>query len=358
MLFYFIMLFVVVLSTQMANRIKSPSTESRFFLLIAFSSMVLVAGMRDRTVGTDTGSYVRYFNDMRTFADVVVTSGKMWEYGFWLLTWLLHFISDQYVVYLFAIALIVVGCYQWSIVAYSENIGISFFVFITMGFYTFFFNGARQGIACAIYALAIGPLLERNFKKYLAYVLLAFLFHKSAIILLPVYFVFGRANTLKANMLILLTGCMVAYFFQQIVEVGAQFDARYEGYATAGEGGGYYTVAFVCALCLFFLLFRRSVRVDKDRYGLFLNMLMFGTMVGVVSSFLSTNPSGFLRYSVYFNIGSVFLWPIVFRNITDRSSKLLVGYFFVVGYLVYFALTTQRFSNLTPYTFNQSILNK
>jgi hypothetical protein len=356
MLYYFLMLGVVVLCIQMANRTKSFADESKLFLFIAFAIMVLIAGLRDRTVGTDTGSYVKYFGDIRTFADVVVTGGRMGEYAFWLLTWLLHFISDQYVVYLFAIALIVVGCYQRAIIAYSNNIEISFFVFITMGFYTFFFNGARQGIACAIYALAIGPLLERNFKNYLGYVLLAFLFHKSAIILLPLYFVFSKTNTIKATMLIVLTGCMAAYFFQQIVELGSQVDTRYERYGTAGEGGGYFMVAFGCALCLFFLLFRKSVHVDKDHYGLFLNMFIFGTMVGVVSSLLSTNPSGFLRYNLYFNISAVFLWPIVFRNITDRWSKLLMGYIFVVGYLVFFALTTQRFSDLIPYTLNRSIL--
>jgi len=55
--------------------------------------------------------------------------------------------------------LIVVACYQRVIVAHSANIGVSFFIFIAM-FYTFFFNAARQGIACAIFALAIGPLLK------------------------------------------------------------------------------------------------------------------------------------------------------------------------------------------------------
>jgi hypothetical protein len=225
MLVYFTTLFVVVLATYLARESKSRIL-SGCLLGLAFTSMVLTAGLRDRTVGTDTGAYVRYFADVRTLADVATVGREMGEYGFWILTWLGHFVSNEYVVFLFAVALIVVGCYQRVITAYSVNIGISFFVFITMGFYTNFFNTTRQGIACAVYALAIGPILERNFKKYIMYVLLAFLFHKSAIVLLPMYFVFSKTSTVKNSTIILLAGCILVFFFEWFIEVGRGVDAR------------------------------------------------------------------------------------------------------------------------------------
>ena len=320
--------------------------------------MVLVAGLRSYSVGTDSGSYVRYFNIIRTFADVTANGQIMGEYGFWILTWLIHFISNQYMAFFLVIALIVVGCYQWVIVKHSARIEISLFVFITMGFYTFFFNGARQGIACAIFALAISPLLEKNFPKYLLYVLFAFLFHKTAIMLLPVYFFSSKANTFKNNMIIILIGCLAVIFMDKIVDVASQVDVRYAAAAARGqgEGGGYFVSGFIFLLGIFFLMFKKSIHIDRVKYDLFLNLFIFGLMIGVASSVVSANPSGILRYTIYFNVVAVFLWPIVFINLTDRLSKFLVGYIFILGYLIYFALTTERFSNLIPYTLNRSFL--
>lgn len=354
MLIYFVNLIIVVFATYNACKVKS-TTLSRCLYGIAFASMVLVAGLRDSRIGTDTGNYVGIFNTTKTFADAIKLALGSNEYAYSFLNWLLHYISDQYTVLLIAIAAIVVGCYLRVITKYSTNATISNFVLITMGFYTFFFNGARQGIACAVYALAIGPLLERNSKKYFGYVLLSVLFHKSALITLPVYFIFKKDNTIKTNLLILLIGCAGVFFFQNIFSVVSQADLRYSSYGTSGTGGGYLTVAFICALCLFFLGFKKSVQVDKDSYGLFLNMLIFGAMISVVPTLLGVNPSGILRLNLYFNISAVFLWPIVYKNLTGRSTRILYTYLFVVGYLAYFTLTTQKFSNLVPYVFNTTL---
>jgi hypothetical protein len=354
MLIYLINLSVVVLAAYLARKSKY-ALFSKFLLGIAFVSMVLVAGLRNRTVGSDTGDYIRDFNNIRTLADVAAYGSTMGEYGFWILIWLIHFVSNDYMVFFTAIALIVVGCYQRAIIAYSGEIGISFFVFIAMGFYTFFFNGARQGIACAIYALAIGPMFDRNFKKYFAFVLLAFLFHKTAIMTLPVYFIVNRDNTIKNNLFIVLIGGVAATFYENIVEVASRVDARYAYNLVPGEGGGYLMAAFSFVLGVFFLAFKKSVHIDRARYDRFLNMFVFGVMIGGVSTVLSANPSGALRFRVYFEVASVFLWPIVFMNISDRLSKFVLGYFFVIGFLIFYVLTTQRFSDLVPYNFNPSL---
>ncbi len=350
MAIYSINLIFVVAAVSISRRIQSVGM-SRICLGIAFASMVLVAGLRDRLVGTDTPAYVTYYSQIRAVADVSKIGSQVGEYGFWMLTWIPHYISEQYAIYLFFIALVVVGFYFRAILAYSENSGVSFFVFITMGFYLFFFNGARQGIACAIFALAFGPLLERKVVRYTCYVLLAFLFHKSAIVLLPIYFLFGRPYSLRSNIIILITGVLVAYFYQEIVMFGSDVDAHYGGYGAANEGGGYFIVAFHCALYLFFVGFKQYVQVDAERYDLYLRLFLLGTMIGIVSSLLSVNPSGFLRLSMYFTVSAVFIWPIIFNNLTDRW-RIPVKYCFAAGYLTYFALTTERFSNLVPYVIN------
>jgi hypothetical protein len=351
MLIYYFSLIVVVLAAFLARRSRSPAI-SRAFLGIAFASMVLVAGMRDQNIGSDTGNYVRASNQIQTFADAMKIGE---DYGFWILTWLVHFISDQYVVYLLAIAMIVVGCYQRVIVAHSDDIVLSFFVFITIGPYVFFFNGARQGIACAIYALSIGAMLKRNPVKYVVYVLVAFLFHKTAIMMLPVYLIFTRANTFKNNLVIASIGVAIAVFTEFATVIAPGLDMQYSMYLASGEGGGYYMVGISAVVSVFLLIFKKSVSIGRDRYDRYLNMILFSLMIGVISSVFSLNPSGLLRYVVYTGIAGVLIWPIVFKNLPDRRERIAAGYLFVVYCLVMFTLTTERFSDLAPYKFNPSL---
>ena len=239
---------------------------------------------------------------------------------------------------------------------YSTNIVISFFVFITMGFYTWSFNGARQGIACAIYSLAIGQMLKRNFLKYVGYVLLAFLFHKTAIMTLPMYFVFNRPNSFKNNLFTIVLGFAAVMFIDSIIGVASSLDTRYAVYGTAGEGGGYILFGFDIVLSVFFLIFRNSIRSDRYQYDRFLNMFLFGVMITAVSTILNMDPSGLRRYNAYFDLGIIFMWPIVFKNINDRLPKFIIGYLFIIGYIIFFTMTTERFSDLVPYRFNSSFI--
>jgi hypothetical protein len=173
--------------------------------------------------------------------------------------------------------------------------------------------------------------------------------------MVPVYFLVSKSNSLKINFLYGSIGVVTALLMQEIVAFGSQYDERYLSYATAGEGGGYLTVAFTCFLTVFFLAFKRLVRYERERYDLFLNMFVFGTIISLVSVVLRINPSGIVRLSFYFNISVIFLFPIVYKNIEDISAKLFFSFSLVSGLLFYFLLALERFGNLTPYTFNPLI---
>lgn len=350
---YFFVLFFVTWAAYLARK-SGNAFLSKIYLGLAFLVMVCVAGFRSSFVGTDTGGYVDVFNLAKSFQEIMYTStGKFnYEYGYVLLSWLLHLISDDYIILLVGIAVIVVGCYQYAISKHSYKIEISFFAFIAMGFYTFFFNGARQGIGCAIYALAIGPLMDRKLFKYILCVLLASLFHKSAIIAIPFYFILDKNNSFRKNAVIFLGTCIVAPFLGNLTDMAITLDSKYAYIKDSGRGGGYYYIAFICMLCMFFLIFKRWVLVYREPYNLFLNMLIIGTIVSLISSIYHLSPSGFLRLNLYFNIGTVFLWPIVFLNLKNPMLKISYYFIFFGGYSLYFYLTTNRFSNLIPYLFN------
>ena len=67
--------------------------------------------------------------------------------------------------------------YLLSVVIYYSN----FFLFHEM-------TQIRAGVACSIILIAIKPLYDRNWKSYLILIVLASLFHYSAVLALPLYF--------------------------------------------------------------------------------------------------------------------------------------------------------------------------
>lgn len=70
----------------------------------------------------------------------------------------------------------------------------------------------RAGVAAAFFLMALRPLYERNLKKFLLYSFIAILFHYSAILILPLWFVNGKLKG-KTFYTCLIPCCMVLYLF-------------------------------------------------------------------------------------------------------------------------------------------------
>lgn len=70
----------------------------------------------------------------------------------------------------------------------SLNYPLSIFIFVFSTFFNFSLNGMRQSIATAIFLYSTKYIVKRRPIIYFCMILLATLFHKSAIIFIPLYF--------------------------------------------------------------------------------------------------------------------------------------------------------------------------
>ena len=196
MLIYLIVLVIVVSAVYAARRSKS-AVITWLFIGIALATMVLTGGLRDRTVGTDTGYYVMDFDHVRTFASVIASGREKGEYGFWIrYGWCIYFPINMSISFL--LTLVFVICHLWAMDLYSKQIEISFFFFITAGIYVppaSMRNGRLLPVPFML--LAVVLLIKGNFKKDLGLVLVASLFHQTALVAIPAYFVMRRPVTAR-----------------------------------------------------------------------------------------------------------------------------------------------------------------
>ncbi len=355
MLPYFIFLFLVLVLAALAYK---EQRRNYFLIFTLYLVCSLFAGGRSIQVGTDTGNYARSFENRSYLYREIDPglSGLGEEPGYYFLQKGLGLISDDYFVLLTGIALVFCFFVFLSISKYSKLPALSLFVFITLGYYTFVFNAARQGIAMAIYMLSIPTLFEKNFWKYSIVVLCAALFHKTIIIALPLYFIFSMRFSLRSLFIVLTGGIIVGLLLPLLLDYGASLETRYELYAENEATGGYLLTVFYVALALFFLYQRQFIYQDViEQYDVFLHMLLIGSTIYLIVTLTGAYVE-LTRFAAYFQISTVFLWPMIIRDSTRpfKGMWLVVA---LIGHLGYFYIFLSQMASLVPYSLNPDVLN-
>ena len=356
MLPYFLFLFAALLFGYLA--FKNKERHNRFWLIMLFLLMTLFAGLRSSSVGTDSGNYAFGFEDQRYISKSVdrgVMPILLSEPGFTFLQKTVGHFSTNYNDLFLAIAATCALAFLYMIATHSPMPLVSLFVYITLGYYTFVFNGARQGIAIAIYLLAVPSLIKHDFWSYLLFVLLASLFHNSALIAIPLYFILIRRYSFKNLALIIVSGIIVAAFLPRVLAIGSLLNEKIAGYGS-GSTGGYVLAAFYVILTVFFLSQRRVVVEDAhERYDVYLNMMVVGSVIYVIVSATGAY-SELTRFAAYFQIASVFLWAEIGSN---RSTPMSIPALFaaLAGHIFYYTVSLMQFGNLVPYSVNLNYID-
>lgn len=321
---------------------KTLNRKAFFIPLIALS---LFAGLRRFSVGTDSGTYTRDFRNNLDVNYFEFEEGV--ELGYQYLEYILLRFDADYVWLFFITALLVVYCYLGIIKRYSVNYGFSVFLFITLGIYTFFFNGLRQGLAMAIFVLALPYLLEKKFIPYLLVCLLGSLFHITALFMIPFYFLVNLRIKPTYKIIATFLGSLLVSRF--LITYIAASNERYEGYADADqEGGGYLTLGFYTILVLIIYIISRIYKIEDKQFKQLFTFYAIGVVFIIPIAISGANPSGPQRLLTYFTWILVLLLPIIFK----RINNIFVTGSAVFLFIIYFILTTSAFSNLSPYRIN------
>lgn len=164
--------------------------------IILFS---LVAGLR-YDVGVDHLAYLSDYLQVLRGKDAWRERGI--EYGYMLFTQLYGALGIHPTIYFGSIAAIQLTFFFWP---YRKEYAIvPFMMFLLMlgGFFFTWMNGIRQMVAACIFVFSIPFIQNRKFVPFLACMFLAFLWHQSAIILLPFY-LFAYSKLAWSNRMIL-----------------------------------------------------------------------------------------------------------------------------------------------------------
>jgi hypothetical protein len=294
----------------------------------------VVVGLRS-DVGTDYESYVELFESIRSHESI-----RLLEPGYFLLNSLVSELGfDSWLVFL-AAATTTFFLTQATIARYSEHPAVSALGVFGMGFFFFSLSGVRQALAIAIVFYAFRHIDTRDLLRFLLAVVIAAMFHWTALLSLPAYW-FAQRRFSRTGLLIATTIAIVTLYIEPVrialIELLAHLIpgpyGRYLGLVAGRQGavrGGYFVFAQVLFLVGIVLAYPRLWhRLDASARRL-LNL----TIVGFVLAFLLGRFYTIVRVSMYYKIFELLLYSSLIRYSRHRWLRILVALCFILVFLV------------------------
>ncbi len=294
----------------------------------------------------DTGAYIKTFmHSPDVFADLPeYVQGLKKEKTFYTLTAIIHIIvGDRERVYLFV--LVAIQAYFLSRVyrKYSPNYVLSFFLFIASTDYiSWMYNGIRQFLAVSITFGAFPFILQKKYVRAILMVMIGFLFHQTALLVIPFIFVAqGKAWNKKTLLFIAAVLAIITSvdaftdFLEQMLKNTSYENIVGQWEEWEDDGTNPLRVAVYSVPAILSLLGRKKLReVDDPVINLCTNMSIAAAGFYVISMMTSGIYIG--RIPIYFSLYSYILLPWEVENLfTYRSRKILYGSL-VVLYLIYY----------------------
>ncbi len=304
---------------------------NKLLLFGALTTLAFISGLRSN-IG-DTFNYINIYAD-NEFTWEYILSQKDIGFGVFQMV-LKNYISEDPQIMIFVSALLTNLLIIIVLYNYSRMVELSLYVYITGGLFLVSMNGIRQVLAAAIAFTAIKFLINGNWWKYTFVVVIASLFHQTALILLPMYFLVRFKAWSKATIGLVLFSVIVVIGYEQFTTLlfSAIEDTQYGGYADFAEGGANMIRVAVEAAPLFIAyLGRNKLKKLFPESDFIVNM----ALIGFVFMVIATQEWIFARLSIYFQLYGLILisWlPKLFR---ERDQKFVYFGILVCYFLYYF----------------------
>lgn len=321
---------------------SSPKVCGAIFLFLG-----LFVGLGDMQGGYDRYIYGAYFDEV---ADNI-RGDWMWstygsEYGYSLYNWLIaHFTQNRYIFILVA-TLTMYWCYFKAFTKYLDAYPLAMIVFMGLLYY-FTMTYMRQTLAVGFAWQACQYAYDRKPAKFFLWVMLAFLFHNSAIIFAVMYFVplkkFSK-NTVWTMMVLLFLVGLTPIASWSMTVFGDATDSAGRTSSYANDSGGYnYSYLLVAVFFAWLMVSNSQFIKDTKKDIFFYNMgLMYCAVLLALIRFGQTGRLGW-----YYMFGLIYTLSTIARQSNMRSN--LRTFVIALSFLMFFRITYYWNFNLSPY---------
>lgn len=331
------------------NNINNDSRQSvvnRICLAGLFTLLFLVAALRIAT-GNDYYTYISHFHDIYYGIYTVTEEGFNYIAAF--IYW--FFNSECYLIVFALFAGLTVYLFLKGIYEQSSDFVLSLFLYMTLGLYFQCFNTVRYYFALSIVFVGMKYVVKRDYPKFILMILIAALFHKTALITIPL-FIIARLPWKKWQVALVSMVCLVAPFFKnQIITIILKLYPSYRYEEEYLAAGGLSVVNILRCLLIFgiCILFYKDAIKDNETNRLYF-YLNYGALICYSCFYFIPFVS---RLGYYLNISNILLIPAIVCSIKDSNKKNIFKALVIIGGILYFAFFLREaygdFVKILPY---------
>lgn len=295
-----------------------------FSWLAIWLLLTVLIGLRYQ-VGGDWGSYARTFRytSFLSFSEVLLRSDP----GYGALNWLVGRAGYQIVL----VNTFCAGIFSWGLIVFARRqplpwlallVAVPYLVTVVAMGYT------RQSVAVGFAMLALAGLGAGSTVRFAIWIGMAALFHKSAVLLIPISVLAKTKNRVWTFFWVGAFGLLLFYLL-----LAESVDALIENYIEAGyqSQGARIRVAMNAFPAALFLLYRRHFNLGKSDLSLW-TYLSIGALGFVVLLAVSPSSTAVDRMALYFIPIQIFVLsrlPLAWQAVYGAGQYTRVG---VVAY--------------------------
>lgn len=338
---------VFIYSSRSDDSEEAYKKRKKIFIIIICMQWILISGLRADSVGSDTRNYMILFDRhanlswgevfrgiWNNFLSSVAANSDEYEPGYIFLEKLISVFTTNHSVYKFIIAIIFMSFLGYYIYDSSEDPCLSFIIYEGLFYNMFSLTGYRQTVSAAIGILfAFKFIKERRLAPYIVTVIIAALFHRSTLVMIPFYF-FAYKQMTRGYVLFstALVGGMILFRNQlfAFVKVLVGYSQYTEDYGFAQ--GTFFLLLVVLTAAMFY---KKDDVLNNDDIalpcynGLIMSWYMF--------PFAMINPTAMrLVYDYLFVI--LLLVPLFIRSLCLKNNRMII-FSSIILLFGYFILT-------------------
>lgn len=325
MSFYLIFLIYLLIGMAILDKISLKKHKYKICIFWLVANIGLLTGLRASNIGNDTQTYYNFFNtiDVNNWEQAF---NIYFEKGYVLLNLIVKMFCNNGQAIILITSFIETFLFMRFILLYSKNKYVSVWLYFTMLSLMDSMNIIRHFLAVGIILFGIKYVIKRNFKKYIFIVILATIFHETAIISLILYFIYDIKFKFKNIAIMSFLGMISFFILERIINVILIYFPNYSSYITRiGTNNLASKINFLINLILViwggFILKRYKISMSNFEKYVFLTMIM-----ATILSFVSIKMNILGRLNIFFDIYILIYIPLMLNFIKNKKEKIFMCY--------------------------------
>ena len=334
MIVYFLMYMLILLGAPIAARTgKTAEQRKRRAVLWMVVLIALVVGLRHPSMGFDlqygrSDGYLWSFQHIAKYSFSELLNMRGWlnyEWGYIFYNKLLSYFSEDVQWLLIASAAASIVPVGYFIRKYSKDPIFSSVVFLGLPCFLMAFSGLRQAIAIGICCIACLYICKKNLPGFVGMVLLAALFHSSAIVFIIAYPLYHVKMSKKMR---LLTFPLLAVIYAARYPIFSVASRLFKEDAVAEETNAITLLLVFILIYTFCTVFLKDY--DEESSG-FLNLFYFACICQCFGGVYSTA----MRVGYYFMPALAIALPNIIANMKNPNNYYVSKRFVMAAFIAY-----------------------